>query len=124
MKTGTSKTLDIIGPGVIQMPLVADLNVRPAKVSHTKVFKSGTSTVNANSDVIRELLQRENADVLIEPTFETTSVVGKTEITVYGYPATYVNFRPIQESDIKLVEVAPKLLQKADNTVSAVSSNQ
>lgn len=123
IKSGTAKTMDIIGPGVIQMPLVADLNVRPTKVSHTKTFSKGSSSsVNAQTDVVRELLKRENADVLVEPTFESTQSGTKTEITVYGFPATYVNFRTIEATDIQLIEVSPKLLQKADTNSSSVTT--
>ena len=119
LKTGTSKTMDIVGPGVIQMPVVADLNVRPNKVSLTKTF-SKSQSATANTDVVRELLKRENADVLVEPTFESTTSGMKTEVTVYGFPATYVNFRPIEEKDVKLIEVTPGLLQKADTKTSSV----
>jgi len=121
LKSGTSKTMDIVGPGVIHMPVVADLNVRPTKVSHTKTF-SKTATSSANSDVVRELLKRENADVLVEPSFESTTSGMKTEITVYGFPATYVNFRTIEEKDIVLIEVIPGLLQKADTKTSTIST--
>ncbi|QAA82818.1 hypothetical protein EI546_14320 [Aequorivita sp. H23M31] len=125
LKTGTSKTMDIVGPGVIQMPLVADLNVRPAKVSLTKTFtKTSGTSANANTDVVRELLKRENADVLVEPTFESTKTGTKTEITVYGFPATYVNFRPIEEKDLKLIEVTPGLLQKADTHSSIITTSK
>ena len=121
LKSGTSKTMDIVGPGVIHMPVVADLNVRPTKVSHTKTF-SKTAGATANSDVVRELLKRENADVLVEPSFESTTSGMKTEITVYGFPATYVNFRAIEEKDIKLIEVNPGLLQKAESRTSTIST--
>lgn len=114
-----------MGPGVIQMPLVADLNVRATKVSHTKTFtKSSSSSQNARTDVVRELLMRENADVLIEPTFESSTTGMKTEITVYGFPATYTNFRSIEEKDIKLIEVSPKILQKADTNTSIISTTK
>jgi len=125
IKSGTSKTMDIVGPGVIQMPVVADLNVRPTKVSFTKVFKKveGSST-NAKTDVVRELLKRENADVLVEPTFESSTMGTKTEITVYGFTATYVNFRSIEEKDIPLIEVTPGLLQKADTNSSTITTTK
>ncbi|HLV92484.1 MAG TPA: hypothetical protein VKX34_05120 [Aequorivita sp.] len=124
-KSGSSKTMDIVGPGVIQMPLVADLIVSSSKVSHTKTFtKSSGSSLNARADVVRELLKRENADVLIEPTFESSSSGTKTEITVYGFPATYSNIRTIEEKDIKLIEVSPGLLQKADTNTSVISNTK
>lgn len=120
LKTGTAKSMDVIGPGVIQMPVVADLDVRSTKVSHTITYTTTNkpASSNAKSDVIRELLKRENADVLIEPTFESVKSGSRTELTVYGFPATYVNFRPIQQEDVELLEVAPQLLQKAESEES------
>ncbi|HZW78650.1 MAG TPA: hypothetical protein VFF21_10135 [Flavobacteriaceae bacterium] len=122
LKSGTSKTLDIVGPGVIQMPVVADLEVRSVKVSHTLTYKASNVVAknNAKSDVVRELLQREKADVLIEPTYESVSTAGNIELTVFGFPATYKNFRIIQKEDIELIEAAPRLLQKAETVHSDI----
>lgn len=121
-KSGTSKTLDIVGPGVIQMPVVADLDVRSTKVSHSKTYSSALSKASSNikADLVRELLRENQADVLIEPTYETVSKSGKVTLTVHGFPATYKNFRQVTREDLDLIEAAPKLLQKAESEESSV----
>ncbi|MDG4950558.1 hypothetical protein NLM59_06455 [Weeksellaceae bacterium KMM 9724] len=115
VKTGTSKTMDIVGAGVIHKPVIADLVVNDTKVSKTATFTKLESLESAKNNVVRELLKEKNADVLVEPTFESTTTNNKTELTVYGWTATYKNFRQMEESDIKYLEVQPSYLQKAEN---------
>ncbi|SRR5690554_279725 len=115
--SGTSKTMDIIGPGVFHVPVVADLEVSSTKVSATEVFSMGTMLESAKRETVRKLLQAYGADVLVEPTFETVSK-GKITITVYGFPAKYKNFRSVKEDDLKFLELSPKYLQKAETQES------
>lgn len=124
VQTGTSKTMDIIGPGVIHKPVIVDLDIRPDKVSKTVTFTNMESLETAKNNVVRELLKEKNADVLVEPTFESTTTRGATELTVYGWPANYKNFRQIEEKDIKLLEVKPNYLQKAEINHSAVETKK
>ena len=113
-KSGTAKSMDIVGPGVIHKPVVVDLNVKQEKSEVTTTFSGIESLENAKNSVVRKLLKEQNADVLVEPTFETVTKNGKTELTVKGWPATYNNFRSIEEKDLKLLEVKPSYLQKAE----------
>lgn len=113
-KSGTAKSMDIVGPGVIHKPIVVDLDVNPVKSVTTSTFSGIESMQNAKNDVVRQLLKEHNADVLVEPTFETETKNGKTQLTVKGWPATYKNFRPIEEKDLKFLEVRPSYLQKAE----------
>lgn len=122
-KSGTAKSMDIVGPGVIHKPIVVDLNVDSEKSEATSKFSGIESMDNAKNDVVRKLLKEKNADVLVEPTFETMTKNGKTELTVRGWPATYKNFRPIEEKDLKLLEVKPSYLQKAE-TYQAVTEEK
>lgn len=113
-KSGTSKTIDIVGSGVIHKPVIADLEVNQSKVSKTVEFKNLESFENAKNEAVRELLKEKNADLLVEPTFDSQTKNGVTQLTVFGWTATYKNFRPLEEKDIKFLEVKPSLLQKAD----------
>jgi hypothetical protein len=113
-RSGTAKSMDIVGPGVLHKPVIVDLNVKPEKIEVTSTFSGIESMDNAKNSVVQKLLKEQNADVLIEPTFETMTKNGKTELTVRGWPATYKNFRPIEEKDLKLLEIKPGYLQKAD----------
>lgn len=123
--TGSSKSLDIVGPGVLHLPVVADLEVSQQRVSYTKTFNiTGESNSTAKNEVIRELLKQYNSDVLIEPIFESTKTGSKLELTVTGFPAKYKNFRTIQKSDIELIETTPGLIQKAEENISGSILNK
>ncbi|MGE4346043.1 MAG: hypothetical protein AB7D46_01380 [Flavobacteriaceae bacterium] len=116
--TRTTKSLDIIGAGIIHKPVIAELDVKPGRVWHSKVFKNSELNLygseNAKNSVMGELLKANNADVLVEPIYETSSSGSKTTIAVSGFLATYKSFKNIEEKDIKLLEVRPQVLQKAD----------
>ena len=116
VQSGTSKTMDIVGPGVIHKPVIADMNVNQEKVSRTMTFTNLQSLEIAKNTVVRELLKEKSADVLVEPTFDSTTKNGTTEITVYGWTATYKNFRPVEEKDLKVLEVRQNYIQKAETT--------
>lgn len=113
-KSGTAKTMDIVGSGVMHKPVVVDLDVKQDKVEKTVEVKNLTSINNAKNEVIRDLLKERNADVLVEPSFYSTTKGSKTELTVYGWTANCKNFRQVEEKDIKFLEIKPSLLQKAD----------
>lgn len=119
VQSGTSKTMDIVGTGVIHKPVIADLNVNQEKVSKTMTFTNLQSLETAKNSVVRELLKERQADVLVEPTFDSTTKNGTTELTVYGWTATYKNFRQIEEKDLKVLEVRPNFVQKAETTQAA-----
>lgn len=123
--TGSSKSLDIVGPGVLHLPVVADLEVSQQRVSYSKTFSvTGEVGSTAKNEVIRELLKQHNSDVLIEPIFESTKSGAKLELTVTGFPAKYKNFRTIQKSDIELIEATPGFIQKAEENISGVILNK
>lgn len=113
-KSGTSKTMDIVGSGVIYKPVVVDLDVKQEKTEKTLVLKDVQSLENAKNEVVRELLREKNADILVEPSFDSKTKNGKTELTVYGWTANYKNFRQAEEKDLKFLEVKPSFMQKAD----------
>lgn len=108
-KSGTAKAMDIVGSGVIHKPVIVDLDVKQEKTSKTVVLKNVLSLDNAKNEAVRELLKEKNADILVEPTFDSKTKNGKTELTVYGWTANYKNFRQVEEKDIKLLEISPSL---------------
>lgn len=107
VKLGTSKSKDIVGVGVIHKPVVADLEVNQQKIVKTIKLKSFEVFEDAKNEAIRELLKEYNADLLIEPKFESVTVNGKTELTITGWIGFYKNFRTIEEKDLKLLDVNP-----------------
>ena len=102
--------MDIVGSGIIHKPVIADLIVKEERVSAVISFSSADNTMdNAKNEVVRKLLNNAAGDVLVEPTFESITRNGTTELTVKGWAANYKNFRPVEEKDIKLLEIKPSL---------------
>lgn len=116
LKSGTSKSKDIVGVGVIHKPVVVDLDVSQQKVSKTIKLKNVESLELAKSEAIREILKENNADLFIEPKFETVTENGRTELTLTGWLAYYKNFKTIEEKDIKLLEVSPAYFNNSNTT--------
>ena len=111
-ETATTKIIDINGAGVIQKPTIVDLDVNGAKVSGRAVAKFGENIEDIKNLLVAEVLRKVNADVLVEPRYAFETVNNETTISVSGYPATYKNFRPIKEEDLKLINLG--ISQKAE----------
>lgn len=84
------------------------------------MLKNLESLENAKNEIIRELLNENNADLLVEPKFESKTKNGKTELTVTGWLAYYKNFRTIEEKDIKLLEVRPAIINRVETSQSSI----
>ena len=120
VKTGTAKTLDIYGLGVIHKPVIVDLDVKEEKISKTITLRSMDNLSAAEAEIVRELLKENNADILVEPKFYSVSKNGKTELTVTGWLAFYKNFRTIEEKDLKLLEVRPAVIDRVETNQSTI----
>lgn len=110
-KTKSAMSYDIYGNGVIQKPVICDLEVRESKVSGTSITHSSINE-SARQFAIADALEKANADVLIEPRFSSETRNGRTEITVTGFPAVYKNFRPVVASDSTLVRIGEKQIAR------------
>ena len=110
-KTTTSKTMDIYGPGVLQKPIVVDIDVKETKVTGTATSSSNENLEYVKQAAVADALEKSNSDVLVEPKFKTQTSNGKTSAFVTGWPATYKNFRPIKPEDVELLQVG--IAQKA-----------
>lgn len=100
----TVKTTDIANTGVIQTPVMVDLDVSETKVSATVTSEPGQSIEDVKNSAVAAALKTVGADVLVEPVFEIEKVGGKTTVTVTGFPGTYKNFRSAKDSaDIVLI---------------------
>lgn len=63
---------------------------------------------NLKRRAMYEFASEQNADVIIEPIFNTKVFEKNTKriyIAITGYPAKYVNFRPLGKEDINTVQV-------------------
>jgi hypothetical protein len=120
INSGTSKSIDISGVGVIHKPVIADLEIAPEKSTKTMVIKNMESLNNAKNEIIRVLLNENNADILVEPKFDSKTKNGKTELTVTGWLAFYKNFRTVEEKDLKLIEIKPAVIRQVETNQSAI----
>lgn len=103
-------------------PTAADLHVFETRISHVENFpntltfgdiqnvnNSGTIEYFKNYTVA-QAVKKHNADVIIAPVFDikTSEDLLSIMVTVYGYPANYVNFRKATTEDLNLVYPCPK----------------
>ena len=107
-ETATTKILYVNGVGIIQNPTIVDLDVNGAKVSGRAVAKFGENIEDVKTLLVAEVLRKANADVLVEPRYVIATINNESIITVSGYHATYKNFRPIKEENIKLIKSIEK----------------
>ena len=112
-KTGTAKTMDIYGAGVMHMPVIVDLDVREVKVSGTKVGNAGNSLDLLKMEAIATALRMASADVLVEPSYQIETEGSRVTVIATGFPANYKNFRKMTAVDTVLVR--PFILQKANS---------
>jgi len=105
-KTITSKSSDIYGAGVVQYPVVAEMEVSQTKASGTVVWKGGGASINTLKEMaISEAVKSANADVLVEPVFEIEVKGRKRTVTAKGYPAKYKSFRDALPSDTLVLKI-------------------
>lgn len=109
-KTQTAKTIDIYG-SVVHKPIIADLQVQSQKITGTASFQSLSSLEAAKNTAVAEALKKANADVLIEPSFQTVTSNGKTTVTVAGWAGSYKNFRNANSEDLPFLQSG--VMQKA-----------
>ena len=103
-KFSSSKTIDISAT-VNQKPTVVDLDVKETKVTATATGKLAyTSFEVIKSDAVSNALKIANADILVEPKFETITTGSEITVTVTGYPAFYKNFRVVKTEDVSILE--------------------
>ena len=120
VKTGTAKSIDISGVGVIHKPVIADLEVSQQKTTKTITLQNMVTLESGKQQIIREILNENKADLLVEPKFDSVTKNGKTELTVTGWLAYYKNFRTIEEKDIKLLEIRPAVINTVETTQPAI----
>ena len=101
-KAETAKTLEIYGPGVIQNPVIADLDVQQQKVRGTASGRT-SATASLKNMALVNAIKTAKADVLVAPVYELETTGGRTTVTVSGFPATYTSFRSATAADSSLI---------------------
>jgi len=103
--------MDIYGSGVLQMPVVGELDVDIDKVTGSATATGRVNTENLKKMAVSRAVKNADADLLIEPSFEISRNGTETTVIASGFPATYISFRPATLDDIPLMEIGQ--LQKA-----------
>ncbi len=102
----TTKTTDIYGSGVVQFPVVVDLDVKETKVSGTVEWKGGGASITTLKEMaMTDAIVKANADILVEPKFDIHVKGRRKTVAVSGYPATYKNFRNAVPGDTLVMKV-------------------
>ena len=109
--TNTAKTLPVYGAGVIQKPVIVELDVKQTKVTATVNGKLGSNIEALKAEAVSVAVKNAAADVLVEPTYSIVTTRGTSTVTVTGFPAVYQNFRDIIMEDIPLIKAG--ILQTA-----------
>jgi hypothetical protein len=111
-KSSTTKSMGIYGAGIIQKPVLVDLDVKGTRVTGMANGLTNKNLEMVKQDAVADALKKADADILVEPKFETAIRNGHISVTVTGFPATYKNFRSITAEDVELLAVGHT--QKAD----------
>lgn len=117
-KTATIKTQRIQANEITHIPVVADLEVSETKVIGIAEGKSSELT-STKLMAIKDALNKADADILVEPIFESENNGLTVKVKVTGWPASYKNFRSITNDDIALIQAG-----KGVNTNDRLISNQ
>jgi hypothetical protein len=99
-KTSTVKTMDINNGGVYTKPLLADLEVKEAKVTATAkgtISKDGVDFVK--NLAVANALKTNNGDILVEPKYDIETSGDDIVVVVSGFSANYKNMRQLKTED-------------------------
>ena len=108
--SSTIKMMDIYGAGVIQQPVIAELQVDVEKISGNARGGTGVTIANVKNNAVADALRKSGADILIEPVYEIQTTGNSTHVTVTGFPGRYTNFRQAEPRDSLFID--SRILQK------------
>lgn len=91
----------------------ADLDIGTRRVSKSVTWTMGfltrTQLEQRKRNLVNELCRQCNADVLVDPKFTYKKrILGGGKLIVEGYPARYVNFRKMSQTEIDSLLLSPK----------------
>ncbi len=113
-KYGTAKHIDVEGSGILCKPVIADLEVKPTKVT-ASAEGDNTTVSKLKKAAIFNAVEKSSADIIVEPIYVVERDNDHLKVTVKGYPAFYKNFRTIKKEDIELLEVGNSINITTEN---------
>ena len=121
--SNTVKTQDVYETGVLHSTVVANLDVKAAKVTGTAMGQS-TEVAKLKTDAAAQAIEKAGADILVEPRYKIETVSSRTTVTATGYPATYKNFRTMTEEDKELLKRGQIFITKAEKKEGTVEKKK
>ena len=107
MTKGDYDVMYITKTGIIQRPLVADLDVSKQRLTLTKTYSNVLPT-EAKENVVADFIKQNNCDVAIHPFFSTTTASNERSsvtVTISAYTGNFKNMRDFQASDTIYIKV-------------------
>ncbi|MBK9290915.1 MAG: hypothetical protein IPM52_04750 [Bacteroidetes bacterium] len=115
------KSMGINEIGVVQHPVLAELEVLPTKITQTVEVKKAKILDEAKAIAMAQVLKDTKSDVLVEPKFEFKRKGAKLFVTVTAYPALYRSFRSMKPEDEYILEhMRFRRAEVAEGSVGAV----
>lgn len=105
--------------GIIQRPLISDLEVGKQKMKISRKYKN-ISLKLAKENVMGEFIQEHNCDLIVQPYFTTETINYETTVTVIGYPASFKNIRQFDAKDT--IYLLPRANFKLDESGPRISA--
>ncbi len=111
----SSRSIVLDDPVITQLPVVVELTVEPVAVSIDTIWRNNWFSLKKHTTkkeqeklLIGMILQKYNADVLVQPKIEYDKTLTWTyeehKLTVTGFPARYTNFHTPTQEEWKLVK--------------------
>jgi hypothetical protein len=129
------KTYDYIyinKQGVIQKPVVAELEVNNQKVHFSQTY-TNMSIEEAKEHAMVEIIKSNNADLLVHPMYSidasqrmlfSANKWALTKIELSGYPAVYKNMRTYQAKDAESFQVNAQINNEANKPIESVNERK
>ena len=98
MSSRTERKQDISTTPIVQTPMVAEYTISQKKTTDSLVMRNKTVQY-AKEYILHTMLEKNNFDFLVNPTFAIEAKQGKISIKLSGYGAKYTNFRQWEAKD-------------------------
>ena len=94
--------INITKRGILQRPLVTDLDVSTSKVTYQNIYENVSLSV-AKENALGDFIKTNNCDIAIQPMFQTSTTVenekSKTSVTVTAFTGKYINIKNYESKD-------------------------
>lgn len=121
----TGKQQNVSNNLILQKPIIAELEVREAKVTNTTTVLSKQYNIeDAKQLALAELLRANKADILVSPDYDIVSDMNQITVTVTGYAASYKNFKSITANDSNWIKQSLRVNANPNASVSNASRDE